>query len=153
MRSDVTLRRAQSKKTRHCWKSPSLLMEDSASKYGSVLMQHQTHTTTTAPNFKSFFTRSGGLAPGPSIWWNHRPKTLGRALLPGRLAPSCSGVQAIDGTKQETPATGEPSYHFAQLAFRELPPVSFTSFQANLWLPGAAGSLRRSLTPEPYSAI
>lgn len=35
--------------------------------------------------FKSFFRKSSVLGSGPSIWWSHRPKNVGCALLPAWL--------------------------------------------------------------------
>lgn len=101
-------------------------MQDSAtSKYSSVLMWHQT-----PPHFKHFFTRDG-LAPGASIWWSHRPRILACSLpcLPGQ------------GLRRG------PTYHLAQLAFKELSLVPLTPSRQSS-NSKAAGSVSWSPTPE-----
>lgn len=122
MRSDMTLQELTAKKTGTAGKAPP-------SHGGFCYFQIRfcfNATSPPPPNFKSFFARSGGLAPGPSIWWSHRPKNLGCALLPGRLSPE---PQLGVGYQQHQPGDAGrsgPAYHFAQLAFREFPPVPFT---------------------------
>lgn len=99
---------------------PLLLMEDSAaSKYGSVLMQHQSPS-----NFKSFFLRNGVLAPGVE------PQTQEpwlRPLLPGRLSLELQlGVGYQQHRRGGSGGSRGPTCHFAQPAFREFPPVPLT---------------------------
>lgn len=90
MRSDMTLQELTGKKTGTAGKA---LPSHGGFCYFQIRFCF--NVTSTLPNFKSFFSRNSGQAPGPSIWWSHRPKNLGSPLL-------------LKGTNQETLATGDP---------------------------------------------
>lgn len=106
MRSDVTLQELTAKKTGTAGKAPP---SHGGFCYFQIRFCFNVTSTPPPPNFKHFFSRSGGLAPAPSIWWSHRPKNLGSALSCLAGCPrSRSWLWAIHSTNQEMLAAGDP---------------------------------------------
>jgi len=82
-------------------------------------------STPSPPSFKSFFSRSGGLAPGPSICGATDPSILAALSCLAGCPWSCSWARAVTAPTGRRQLRG-PAYHCAQAAFREFPPAPRT---------------------------